>query len=103
MFAPATFNAVTKLALARDCGFAAATVTARNIGTKRRVLVVPSMDDGLRAHPLCDTHMAVLRSWGVNLHEISADVEDEQWWKLVVAQFLKLRDGQSLIFQPTLK
>jgi phosphopantothenoylcysteine synthetase/decarboxylase len=68
LVAPCTFNSLNKLAagIADNLGLS---VTAEAVGRGTPVLVAPSLNAPLLAHPIAQHSMLTLRSWGVTVIE----------------------------------
>src|SRR5262245_9281145 len=66
LFAPASFNSLNKLALGISDNLALA-VTAEAIGRGTPVVVGPSLNQPLLAHPQAQASLKTLPSWGVKI------------------------------------
>ena len=66
LFAPASFNSLNKLALGISDNLALA-VTAEAIGRGTPVIVAPSLNAPLLAHPQAQASLKTLPEWGVTL------------------------------------
>jgi len=66
LFAPCSFNSLNKLALGIADNLALA-VTAEAIGRRTPVIVAPSLNAPLLAHPQAQASLKTLRAWGVTI------------------------------------